>query len=126
MGFDLSKQVKALDYHLGGGLRGTVPEPSPKAVNRYNSRIADNLSVIGKERPNPSDTEAIAKLLSELTEDDMNAIGEENLDAVAELCDGSPSRADLEALGHRGFQAFMGWLSGELNNPEGARPATSR
>lgn len=124
MGFDLSKQVRALDYNLGNGVRGTVPEPSRKAVNRFNTRIADNLSVIGKDRPMPGDTEAIARLYSELTEDDLNAISEENLDAVAEVCDGSPSREELDAMGHRGFHAFLGWLSGELN-PESSRLATT-
>ena len=124
MGFDLSKQVKALDYNLGGGVRGTVPEPSPKSVNRYQARMRENLRTLGRD-VDMSDPEDLIRVLGSLTEDDMNAIYEENLDAVAELCDGSPSRDQLAELPYRGFQAFVGWLSGELT-PEAVRPATSR
>lgn len=125
-GFDLSRSISALDYNFGGGVRGTVPEPSSKSVNRFHSRIADNLKAIGRDVPDRSDSDAMAQLLATLTEDDLNAIHAETLDAVAELCDGSPSPDELASLGHRGFQAFLGWLTGELTNPEGSRPATKR
>lgn len=125
-GFDLSRSVSKLDWNFGGGVRGTIPEPSPKAVNRFHSRIQENLRVIGRDVPDRSDTEAMTQLLSSLTEDDLNAIYEENLDAAAELCDGSPTREQLGEIGHRGFQAFLGWLTGEINNPEGSRPATRK
>ena len=124
MGFDLSKQVKALDYNLGDGVRGTVPEPSPKSVNRYQSRMRENVKATGRD-VDISNMEDLLKVLGSLTEDDMNAIYEDNLDAVAELCDGAPTRDQLAELPHRAFQAFVGWLSGELT-PEAARPAGSR
>ncbi|MGW1676035.1 hypothetical protein [Saccharopolyspora sp. NPDC002376] len=123
-GFDLSKQVKALDWNFGDGVRGTVPEPSPKSVNRFQTRMRENIKATGRDLDMSSMDELI-RVLGSLTEDDLNSIYEENLDAVAELCDSSPSRDQLAELPHRGFQAFLGWITGELT-PEGARPATSR
>ena len=122
-GFDLSKQVSALDWNFGKHGSGTVPEPSTKAYNRFKARLADNLATIGKAPEDRSNTEELLRILANLTEDENNSIYEEALDAVVELCDGSPSREQLVAVGHRGFQAFMGWISGELTNPEGSRPA---
>lgn len=123
MGFDLSKQVKALDFNFGDGVRGTVPEPSPKSVNRFQTRMQENIRAIGRDVGDMSDPENLVRVLSSLTEDDLNAIYDENLDAVAELCDGSPTRDQLADLSFRGFQAFLGWITGELR-PEGVRPAT--
>jgi hypothetical protein len=124
-GFDLSKHVQSLDWDFGGGVKGTTPEPSTKAVNRFNQRLRDNLAHIGKPVEDRSDTDELMRVMGSLTEDEHNAIHEEAFDAVLELCDGSPSREQLAGLGHRGFQAFLGWISSEVNNPEGLRPATS-
>lgn len=123
-GFDLSKQVKALDWNFGNGVRGTVPEPSPKAVNRFRMRMSENVRAIGRDF-DMSNPDELVQVLASLTEDDLNAIHDETLDAVAELCDGAPSRDQLAELSYRGFQAFTGWITGELT-PEAARPAGSR
>lgn len=125
-GFDLSKSLEPLAWDFGGGIKGVVPEPSPKAVNRFRTRIAENVRATGRDVGDRSDIDNLLKVLASLNEDDLNAIYEENLDAVTELCDGSPSRDEIAGLGHRGFQAFLGWIGGELVNPEGSRPATSR
>lgn len=124
-GFVLSKSLDPLAWDFGDGVKGVVPEPSPKSVNRFRHRIAENVRATGRDVGDRSDIENLLKVLASLNEDDLNAIYEENLDAVAELCDGSPTREQIASLGHRGFQAFLGWIGAELVNPEGKRPATS-
>lgn len=124
--FDLSKAVPELRYNFGGGVAGVVPEPSPQAVNRFRVRMAENIKVTGKDVGDLTSADELLRVLSSLSEDDLNLIYEENLDALAELCAGSPTREQLAALGHRAFQAFLGWIMGELSSPEGSRPATKR
>src|SRR5207248_616344 len=94
-GFDLSKQVSALDWNFGKHGSGTVPEPSTKAYNRFKARLADNLATIGKAPEDRSNTEELLRILANLTEDESNSIYEEALDAVDEMA----SNDDLSELG---------------------------
>lgn len=126
MSFNLRSEVAALDYDFGGGIKGTVPEPSRKAAVRFSSRIADAILKAGRDITDRSDMDEMSRIMADMTEDEMQTVAEETFDAVVELCQGHPSADELESIGHRGFQAFLGWLAGEVRNPEGSKPATKR
>jgi hypothetical protein len=123
--FDLEKKVSKLEWNFGGGVRGITPEPSNHAVNTFQDAMANNLEAIGRPAiSDRTDMNEIRKAYADLSVDEMDQLHEWSLDALVTLCQGSPSREQLDDIGHRGQQAFLGFIQEELVNPEGVRPAT--
>ncbi len=127
-GFDAS-ETPDLAYNLKPYVdaEGVVPEPSRDRYNKFAKRIT-KLSVEASElveilsdgddkklRENPKILDALAEQ-SDSAEKELRA-------AVADLCNGSPTKKQIDALPTRVFMRFYRWLSSELN-PEGLSAGT--
>ncbi len=133
-GFKAREVVSGLDYDFGGitandddtqkvldSARGVIPEPSTLQVRRMNSRQKDLL-----ELPADATVQDTLDALATKTEEELLEIDEQQLDIIADITSGSPSREELAALPWRHRQAFYGWLLGELNNPTAGTTSTRR
>jgi hypothetical protein len=130
MGFDASSAVVALDYDFSEYVedaKGTIPEPTSDGFQRYFARLQEAVTGLGLadlgDDPGP---EQIGRALAALGDDAFAKISETMLDATAELCQGSPTRDQIEALPYRIRQAFFGWLQGQLADPTQFNAATRR
>lgn len=104
---------------------GEIPEPSPDMVSRTMTRITGAFKKmdLGDVEETP---EAIAEALQKVDDENtFKLMADELLEALVELCDGSPRRESLEALGWRRFMAFLGYIMGELMSPEVLKNDTS-
>lgn len=134
MGFVAGDEVDPLDFDFTkfGGPKGTIPEPSQEAVTKYfraMARMSAEQSE-GLRAKRYEVSEALAKEAAEAEEapsivdlalqafDENTELGARELDAIAELCSGTPSRADLDLLPARVQKAFAGWLVGQFVNPQ--------
>ena len=116
-------QVEGLDYDLRPYVdaHGTVPEPSDDLVEAFYYGLANVLKeALGEERlegVNIRNADELAPLMADLSREDYKATRVTLLDLYANLCDGRPSRDELEALPYRVRQAFYGavqeWLRPE-------------
>lgn len=97
---------------------GTVPEPSRQLVAQTMKRVSEAFkqTELGDVGETPDE---IAKAMEKVNDEEtFEKLGDELLDAISELCDGSPSRQAMEALGWRRFMAFFGYVMTELMSPE--------
>ncbi len=124
--FDLAKPVSKLEYTFGPNASGIIPEPSNHAVNPFQDKLANNLEAIGRPPvSDKTDMDEIRKAYTDLTVEEMDQLHEWSLDALADLFGGSPSRDQLDELGHRGQQAFLGWVQEQLSGPNSRSGTTS-
>lgn len=100
--------------------KGIVPEPSRDLVSKTMKRISDAFKSMDAMDSDVEETpESIAKAMNKINDEEtFMKMGDELVDTIAELCDGSPRRESLEALGWRRFMAFFGYVMGELMSPE--------
>jgi hypothetical protein len=134
--FDAGSEVEPLDYNFDTiakrypgrypeleGVTGTVPEPSDDAVQTFQRRLTaatvDLLPVIDMD-----DRVAVAKALRDMPEETFAKADQTIIDAVGELCAGSPTREQIAALPFRLRRKFVAWLQRELMNPESLTAAT--
>jgi hypothetical protein len=121
-----------LEYDLSkwGGPKGVVPEPPRHAVNKLMKDVTTAFKESGLG-PETADGEVLSP---EQVADTMNKVEDEEMfgkltdllvDALADLCGGSPSREALENLPYRPFMGFFGYLIGNLTNPEVSAPDTN-
>jgi hypothetical protein len=105
--------------------KGAVPEPSRELVSTTMKRVNDAFQATELHDKAAETPEAIAAALQKINDEDtFKLLGDELMDAVSELCDGSPRRESLESLGWRRFMAFFGYVMGELMSPEVESGAT--
>lgn len=123
-----SDAVEDLEYDFSkwGGTKGTIPEPSQKAMKKYQgilSRIQIDISkamrALQDAREEDVDEDMVAGL-EKAVEDADTRLSE----ALAKLCQDSPSFDDLAVLPFRVKQGFVGWIMKELS-PEGGASGTS-
>jgi len=136
MSFDAGSEVEPLDYNFDTiakrypgrypeleGVIGTVPEPSDDAVQTFQRRLTaatvDLLPVLDLD-----DRVAVAKALRDMPEETFAKADQVIIDAVGELCAGSPTRDQVAALPFRLRRKFVAWLQRELMNPESLTAAT--
>lgn len=128
MGFKLSEHLTKLDYDFGmvsgHTVKGAIPEPSSDAVNDFFADMGESMKTIGIEIKNTEDKVEVAKAMQGLTREQLKQITALTVDALCELTQNNPVKEDLVAAGHRPLQAFLGWLVGELQDPEGSKPGT--
>lgn len=105
-GFDSGKAVHALDWNFSahGGPKGTIPEPTQSAVEKFNRTTGDILP-------------GGLKALLEMEPEEQETASALFKDAIAELAQNQPSREELDALPARVLTAFTGWLYGSIANP---------
>jgi hypothetical protein len=121
MGFEADKVVSALVWNFRPFVEadGTTPEPSDKAVRHFLFETQQ----ITAELPN-SDDEDFVEQIKNMREEDYDAISDRITDLVAELCAGSPTRDQIDALPHRIQRQYVAWLRKELTDPEAPSVAT--
>lgn len=128
-GFIAKDALDPFPYDLApyADAKGSVPEPSDELVRAFYAGLGNALEgALGKDRLEGIDLtepDEVRKLMGQLTEDDLKAMQGQMLDLHAAVCDGSPSREELEALPYRLKQHFYGMLQAWLS-PEGSRLAT--
>jgi hypothetical protein len=117
---------------------GTVPEPSRFAAKRFFKEVQQVFKSLDIAKDKEADTTSPDQIVEV-----MNAVDDEELfdkltegitDCLAKLCGGeekdgqwsggSPSHAQLTALGYRPFMGFFGYLMQNLMNPELQAPGT--
>jgi hypothetical protein len=97
--------------------RGTIPEPSSDLVARSMGRMANAFKALDLEIEETP--QAVAEAMRKVNdEQSFQKLSGELLDVLDELCDGSPRKESMEALGWRRFMAFVGYVAGELMSPE--------
>lgn len=133
-GFNAGEVVDALDYDFTavGGPKGTIPEPDDTRIEKFRKAlggiVAETLKARESAQASVAETGELTAdtLLSALESADLTAQLGRAVDAVADLCQGSPTRDQIEALPWRHKQAFFAWLVGQLLDPTPRTPATSR
>jgi hypothetical protein len=129
--FDSSSIGGELDFDFTkwGGKAGTVPEPSRPAVNKLMKKIQSDfkkLGMVGEEDDESTTPGEIADRMNKIDDEELFETMANNItDAVAELCGGTPSLKELQALPYRPFMGFFGFLVGNLMNPEASKPGTN-
>jgi len=96
---------------------GTIPDPSEARVRAFNLAVdqlrreaADETDRLLKDHADDADLAEQADAIAE-------RLHEKELDLVAELCAGTPTREQIADLPHRVRTGFMEWLGEELRNP---------
>lgn len=133
MGFDAAKAVKPLDWDFSAfdGGSGTVPEPTGKQIAKFYT----GLDAVSRDALKRQDIDADAdvppdKLLEAADaavddEADIVALHEKLTGVYADLCHGSPTKAQISKLPFRVRMAFFNWIAGELR-PEASGAATTQ
>lgn len=132
--FDVGREVDPLNYDLSTtraadpkareilkDAKGTVPEPSQDALETFQERMrkavveqgVGEIAALGENAP----PEKLIEVMGKLPEGAMKAVMDTNLDAVAELCGGAPTKEQITALPARERLRFIGWLTGSLVRP---------
>lgn len=120
LAFDASNAVESFDFNLApyADSKGTVPEPSSDQVAQFYTDLQTGFeAVLPADRVADYDLSSptdLLKLNLSLTVDETKALYDRHLDTYAAVCQGTPSRDDLEALPFRLRQAFYGALVGWL------------
>jgi len=109
---------------------GTIPDPSEARVRAFNLAVdklrreaADETTKLLAEQDGDEQTQPDDPGLAEKATAIAERLHEKELDLVAELCAGTPTREQIADLPHRVRVAFMEWLGEELRNPT-TLPAT--
>lgn len=126
---------------------GTVPEPSERAINKFIGqwqtliREMTRLSMTSEEAAAKDASELTEEEIAEQEEIEQNlpttvdealakvrnssvnleeseSVTEELIDITAKVCQDNPDAETLRALPGRIRVAFLGWIVGELANPE--------
>lgn len=118
-GFIAGDAVDPLDWdftkYAGKGAKGTIAEPSQKAVGEFITVYAKAFpGKVGGDGKVRVDFEA----LSALTEAELEEQADDLLEAIVKLCSGKPTRAQIDKLPFRPKAAFIGWLAGKFLNSD--------
>jgi hypothetical protein len=125
MGFNAGDEVEPLDYDFTffkdkipelAVAKGTIPEPSDTAVQRMQRKLVEATKKFVPSGAPGAPTTAAA--MADLPEDAFEQAETVILDAIAELCAGSPTREQLAVLPYRHKRKFIAWLQRQLMNPE--------
>ena len=130
MGFNASEQVEPLEYdftYFGtanppisvlANAKGEIPEPSDQAVTTMQRKLTAATKRFLPDNIDPNNQVAMNQAMAQIPEDAFSRAEQEILDAIAELCNGSPTREQLAALPYRHKRKFIAWLQRQLMNPE--------
>jgi hypothetical protein len=105
---------------------GVVPEPSRPAVNSLMKRIQNDfkeMGIVDNEDGGSTTPGEIADRMNKIDDDALfETLAIKITEAVADVCNGTPSLKTLMALPYRPFMGFFGFLVGNLMNPEASKP----
>lgn len=131
MGFDAGAVVEPLDYDFTkfGGSKGTIPEPSDKAIDQLFKDIATAMrTIVDKINPGGKDLAVEEVLLAMADLPEAADIGyadmmHELAKAFAKLCQNQPPVTQMMKLPLRIRMRFFTWLVTEIR-PEDFGAAT--
>lgn len=115
-GFDAGTAVDPLDFDFTayGGPKGTIPEPTEKALEGFIKETRKIASEFGSSKDRESLTpEEMVEEMDRLSSS-MPEATSRLADAAAALCSGVPSAAEILVLPMRVRNAFVGWLMGQF------------
>lgn len=128
--FDAAGVVEGLECKLKpyAEFDGVIPEPTDKQIGEFLARLKKVMKEaqekLGlKEEVDVTDTEQVAKALDDLDPDEFVAVADEMAALHADLCSGTPSKAQILAVPLRRRLLFFNWLQSEVMSPEAAAPA---
>jgi hypothetical protein len=111
--------------------KGAIPEPSRAQVNAMMNDVQNAFKDLGLGEDSAETPEKVVETMNAMNssndgedEDKFAKMSEHLVDAMADLCGGSPSKKSLEDLPYRAFMAFFGYLMGEVMSPEASAPVT--
>lgn len=132
--FDAGASVEALDYDFSTikvadeqsaailkDAKGTVPEPTQDALERFQEQLRETVigngleDIVGLGEDAPP--EQVISAMSTLDEGALHRVMQGTNDAIKQLCAGSPSPEQIDALPARVRLAFVGWLTQSLVGP---------
>lgn len=119
-GFDAGAVVEPLDWDFTAfkAGKGTVPEPSDARLGKFIRDVmlaqSTETTALAPLTEAGDDPEKMLAAIAALPEDVLPGATKAMIKPYAELCDGSPSEAQLTKLPPRVRVAFFTWLAGEL------------
>jgi len=124
--FDAGTAVDPLEYDFTkyvAGAAGTTPEPSQDQVKEFQHAQMETAKRVKELLGLDLDVSDLEGAQATLTRVDMSKLDPQALDQMSEdlktklakLCSDEPSKEVLDAVPFRVLQAYMGWLSGQLN-----------
>lgn len=115
-GFDAGADVPELYFTLRPyvDVEGVVPEPAPGRQHKFERRV--NQIMVEAMPESDSSAEDFRPSIEEIAKaaDENERVEKELREATAELCNGAPSKAQINQLSTRVFLYFFRWISGEL------------
>lgn len=120
MAFKAETAALALDWDFRPYVKahGTTPEPTDAQVRKMNAALrASTLAVTGDDF-DPDDRAAAARIFAKLTDEQLAAMEESNLDAITVVTGDCPSREQIDQLPFRIKRAYIKSLIQDLNDPE--------
>lgn len=133
MGFIATEVLDVLDYDFRPHVdaQGTTPEPSNAKIRDFQRAVKKATSEVvveqfeRQERADGPTLADIQKALSDENDDEAMAILDEVIVAVAGVCSGSPSLAEITSLPFRLQQHFIGYIMGKFFSGEASTSATT-
>lgn len=121
MGFTAADAVEELswDFRPYYDAHGVTPEPSDVQIRRMNRGLRDAVkTATGSELPE-DDQQALVKAFNALSDKQLAAIEEANIDAIVHVTGDCPSKDTLLACPLRIRRLYVRSLIRDLNSPEG-------
>lgn len=130
-GFDSGAALEVLDWdftkYCGPDAKGTTPEPSQDVLDRFRRTRGELLRLAFADDGITIDRAKLAKVVEdaggEKAFDDKT--GQELLDCYTDVCQGSPSREQIEGLPGTVRGAFYRWVDRCLLDPTSRTPDTT-
>lgn len=119
--YDFTKWLKEKKYDL----KGVIEEPSFEQVNAFQLAqreiFAEEIAALEKQRKVKTgelSREDMVTIATTISKEKLEAKQHDIFAAVSAVCSAHPSAETLVALPFRVAQAFNGWLTGQITNPE--------
>lgn len=107
---------------------GLIPEPSDQQIGEFLSALKRAITgarerMGAKEDIDVTDPDQVAEAVENLEPAEFVKMADEMAALHADLCSGTPSKAQILAVPLRRRTLFYQWLQGEVMSPEAGKPA---
>lgn len=131
MGFDASTYIEKLDYDFRPYVNasGTTPEPTNDQITEFQFTVRETAQKSEIRSEMEEETIGILGLVQSLTREEVAEHWDDLNHAIAKLTSGRPSFEELTELQSKSFRhhrAYIGWLMGEIVDPEESSAVISR
>jgi hypothetical protein len=110
------------------GPSGVIDEPTDRQIAKFLTGVKKVVKESEDKLPStadPANPASVTDALDDLNPEDVVSLMGKMAQLYADLCSGSPSKAEILALPMRRRQAFYAWLQQEVMSPE-AGPGAGR